>query len=495
LLYVSADRTIDEKTAYLFFFNQFGAGGAKNRDADGFMPRGQQFGYMFTKGFPNKTVMYTAAAHELGHGVFVLKHTFDNDYQIPAGSTDNLMDYADNATHIAKWQWDLMHDPGVVMRVFERDKDTEIYCPAPRPKEIPKELVEGLKQTTTGYTTVPRGMSMLPCTKDWYYHIGNGDNHAKAGWYLMNEYKDLEIITTIRKIYVKAQLGEKLNDSENEILDEFFTRTIDPNFYLIIFGELSTIQMFPAEIAAALSGSSVRTKVDWAKFGENIQFNRDMTSFPWDEETEKFLQFFESFDYNKTNYQGVGLNDCFLANSGITWDNVTNLILTDYISGIGPEYFMFDHNHLVTKKIIGVSKVKEAIDEIKRIIRKDLTEGFSIPVGYYEKGNFVKKIINDTKMYVYRHNAKGDFTNIFREAVSVLGLKTSFDALLGSFSIMGILNEQTNEIEIILFNTTNSYSGNIFPTKLQPAIRGQASIPVPFSTIGQKLYFGKFKLQ
>jgi hypothetical protein len=119
----SADRTIDEKTAYLFFFDQYGAGGAKNRDADGFMPRGQQFGYMFTKGFSNKTVMYTAAAHELGHGVFVLKHTFDNDYQIPKGSTDNLMDYADNATHIAKWQWDLMHDPGVVMRVFERDKD------------------------------------------------------------------------------------------------------------------------------------------------------------------------------------------------------------------------------------------------------------------------------------------------------------------------------------------------------------------------------------
>jgi hypothetical protein len=119
----SAAGTIDEKTAYLFFFDQYGAGGAKNRDADGFMPRGQQFGYMFTKGFSNKTAMYTAAAHELGHGVFVLKHTFDNDYQIPNGSTDNLMDYADNATHIAKWQWDLMHDPGVVMRVFERDED------------------------------------------------------------------------------------------------------------------------------------------------------------------------------------------------------------------------------------------------------------------------------------------------------------------------------------------------------------------------------------
>jgi uncharacterized protein YccT (UPF0319 family) len=33
------------------------------------------------------------------------------------------MDYTPGATHIAKWQWDLIHDPGVVLMMFERDKD------------------------------------------------------------------------------------------------------------------------------------------------------------------------------------------------------------------------------------------------------------------------------------------------------------------------------------------------------------------------------------
>jgi hypothetical protein len=33
------------------------------------------------------------------------------------------MDYTPGATHIAKWQWDLVHDPGVILRVFERDED------------------------------------------------------------------------------------------------------------------------------------------------------------------------------------------------------------------------------------------------------------------------------------------------------------------------------------------------------------------------------------
>jgi hypothetical protein len=54
--------------------------------------------------------------------MFGLKHPFDSDYKIPALSTDNLMDYT-GGTHIAKWQWDLIHDPGVIVRVFERDRD------------------------------------------------------------------------------------------------------------------------------------------------------------------------------------------------------------------------------------------------------------------------------------------------------------------------------------------------------------------------------------
>jgi hypothetical protein len=36
------------------------------------------------------------------------------------------MDYTGGATHIAKWQWDLIHDQGVIVRVFERDRDAEI---------------------------------------------------------------------------------------------------------------------------------------------------------------------------------------------------------------------------------------------------------------------------------------------------------------------------------------------------------------------------------
>jgi hypothetical protein len=112
-------KDVDNKTAYLYVIS--GATDDKSRDFSGFMPRARQFGYLFKDNF-NGDDIYLAAAHELGHGIFSLKHTFDDSYKIPQSTTDNLMDYS-NGSRLAKWQWDLVNDPGVIIRVFEKDED------------------------------------------------------------------------------------------------------------------------------------------------------------------------------------------------------------------------------------------------------------------------------------------------------------------------------------------------------------------------------------
>jgi hypothetical protein len=94
-----------------------------DRDAAGFMPRGGQFGYIFTKDFQGDAEILQTIAHELGHGKLLLKHTFDKDYGIAQGTTDNLMDYAKGKTHLAKWQWDILADPGIAQGVFDSDED------------------------------------------------------------------------------------------------------------------------------------------------------------------------------------------------------------------------------------------------------------------------------------------------------------------------------------------------------------------------------------
>ena len=115
---------IDASSSYLFIFPESGHKG--KRDFSGFMPRGCQFGYVFRQDFRGFDSFCLAVVHELCHGRFVLKHTFDSSYGLVKGSTDNLMDYTEGASHLAKWQWDVIHDPGVVMRIFERDKDVMI---------------------------------------------------------------------------------------------------------------------------------------------------------------------------------------------------------------------------------------------------------------------------------------------------------------------------------------------------------------------------------
>ena len=63
--------------------------------ATGDMPRSKQFGYLFTKTAlaGGEKALYRTIAHEIAHGAFHLNHTFDSNYQIAEGTTNNLMDY------------------------------------------------------------------------------------------------------------------------------------------------------------------------------------------------------------------------------------------------------------------------------------------------------------------------------------------------------------------------------------------------------------------
>lgn len=99
-------REVEKDACYLFIMDKSGS-------EAGFMPRGKQFGYIFTdqRNYGTGDVYHTIA-HELGHGCWSLSHTFDRTYGEVLGEkeTDNLMSYS-GGTHLAKWQWDVMDQP------------------------------------------------------------------------------------------------------------------------------------------------------------------------------------------------------------------------------------------------------------------------------------------------------------------------------------------------------------------------------------------------
>ena len=97
--------------AYLFVLD--GAKGIEGQKGSllGEMPRKSRFGYLFSK---DGEELSKTIAHELGHGLFTLQHTFDSEY---AGkkfqdTSSNLMDYA-KGTSLAAFQWNVMANPAI----------------------------------------------------------------------------------------------------------------------------------------------------------------------------------------------------------------------------------------------------------------------------------------------------------------------------------------------------------------------------------------------
>ncbi|MDI3527598.1 MAG: hypothetical protein PWR03_1781 [Tenuifilum sp.] len=122
-------KPLDPDAFYLFVVPRFSESGL-----EGFMPLNHRFGFVAQGQIAlddrnNLSAMHVArtVAHELGHGVFNLRHTFSekNFVILPKGATGNLMDYpttpalADRYTGLIKTQWDLIHNPQTTTGLFD----------------------------------------------------------------------------------------------------------------------------------------------------------------------------------------------------------------------------------------------------------------------------------------------------------------------------------------------------------------------------------------
>ena len=121
--YQQAAGTLDG--VYLFVLN--GATGLEGQKGDllGEMPRKSRFGYIFAGNSPNTEEIVHTLAHELGHGIFTLQHTFDAEYgKGTQGTTNNLLDYTEKGKELAAFQWNVMANPAVFTKM-DKAEDRE----------------------------------------------------------------------------------------------------------------------------------------------------------------------------------------------------------------------------------------------------------------------------------------------------------------------------------------------------------------------------------
>ena len=109
--------------AYLFVLD--GAKGLSSGTAflQGEMPRKSRFGYLFSN---DGEALSKTIAHELGHGLFTLRHTFDSEYagKKSQDASSNLMDYAEG-TSLAAFQWNVMASPAI-FTAADKAEDTRL---------------------------------------------------------------------------------------------------------------------------------------------------------------------------------------------------------------------------------------------------------------------------------------------------------------------------------------------------------------------------------
>lgn len=112
---------LQEKTYYMFVIPKPDNSG----NVQAVMPRSRQAGFVYSSGGSLTTYMH-AVAHELGHGAFSLRHPFLEFNGLAQGATNNLMDYTSNeAEHLMHFQWERIHDPVVVIGLFDGDEEAE----------------------------------------------------------------------------------------------------------------------------------------------------------------------------------------------------------------------------------------------------------------------------------------------------------------------------------------------------------------------------------
>ncbi len=111
-------RTIAKDQYYMFFLDKEKT--TLSKDLDGFMPLKRQFGFVFTQQDAGRI-----AAHELGHGIFGLKHPFDQyDAEETRNENHYLMSYG-TGTAFSHMDWQKLHAPGIQLYWFQGDEAGE----------------------------------------------------------------------------------------------------------------------------------------------------------------------------------------------------------------------------------------------------------------------------------------------------------------------------------------------------------------------------------
>ncbi|SEB52361.1 Fibronectin type III domain-containing protein [Tenacibaculum sp. MAR_2009_124] len=197
--YYKSKKGSQKERYYLFFIDKSKITLAN--DIEGFMPLKRQFGFVFTQSDPGRV-----AAHELGHGIFGLKHPWDqyNDSSSKE-KTDYLMDYGSGTT-FSHMDWQKLHAPGIQLYWFQDDEAGEIgglYWLTPNWEVFTVTNTKSITNKIEGNEYVQGSVPGFKIKKDEdnsiYYYAKFKDDGSFQGYYSNKEKEFYDLKTSILK--------------------------------------------------------------------------------------------------------------------------------------------------------------------------------------------------------------------------------------------------------------------------------------------------------
>ncbi|MEY8862121.1 fibronectin type III domain-containing protein [Tenacibaculum singaporense] len=165
-------KTIAKDQYYMFFLDDKKV--TLSKGLNGFMPLKRQFGFVFTQQDAGRI-----SAHELGHGIFGLKHPFDqyNDSNSEA-KTDYLMDYG-SGTRFSHMDWQKLHAPGIQLYWFQGDEAGEFAYSHLTPNWEPFSYKESNRYLAPNEVASPNG-AVFGIVKDDVQYKWNGSDYVNG---------------------------------------------------------------------------------------------------------------------------------------------------------------------------------------------------------------------------------------------------------------------------------------------------------------------------
>ncbi len=320
--YFDENPTIENGCHYLFVVNDF-----TKEDLQGYMVRGRSLGFIKNT---DALSFKRTVGHELGHGAFGLRHTFNqNKFVGEMTQVNSIMDYS-SSTHLSYPEWKAIHDWKPINSLFDEEEDAEgVYITMDIPYEYRNsDSTITVLTPTNRLITLPRETSYLRFfTADPLYYSSTGafsGNYGPIG--TLAAFKVRSSLNEVVEYKLNKQGGNlyyKKKDTEIKYIDSLSTDVA--NFNLLTAFPFRENKQFQLQIYNLGTSDVQRQEVSARPDSGIVNFGNGQDSFGGTFSVVELVYGVEAANQENIESLPMQAGTTYIELNGLAWKNVFDI--------------------------------------------------------------------------------------------------------------------------------------------------------------------------